>query len=76
MLTAVASARVPPLHARTARSRFAASSRHRVHDSDMYTRRVPQRKTWTAEAMANAVEAVQSGACSVRRAAEQYNVPR
>ena len=68
-----ASARVPPLHSRTARSRL-PSVQYRVQDIEKGP--VKQRKQWSEEAMARAIEAVQSGECSTRRAAEQYNVPR
>ena len=68
-----ASARVPPLHLRTARSRL-PSVQYRVQDIEKGP--VKQRKQWSEEAMACAIEAVQSGECSTRRATEQNNVPR
>ena len=66
---------VPPLHSRTAKYRARTSQATAIHriEKDLP---IKQRKLWSEDAMAKAVVAVQSGQCSIRRAAEQYNVPR
>ena len=67
------SVRIPHLHARTVRSRFSSSQ---SQGKDIKKAPAKERKTWNEEAMARALEAVLSGKFSVRRAAEQYNVPK
>ena len=79
--TRMLSARIPPLHARTVKSR--SVSRQFAHHTTIQTCLQgaaagdgQKRKLWSEEAMEKAVEAVLSGSCSVRRASELYQIPR
>ena len=74
------SARIPPLHARSAKSRSVPSqfTQHSTTIQDRLQGRGDRniRKLSSEEAVGTAVEAVLAGRCTVRRASDLYNIPR